>query len=262
MRKPAEIYTHTHTHTHGCLCKIIISIFAILAITNPSYSTTVTGSGNECNENTLNTDTGPATLQAQWNANTINLNWYSDDTQITVPTASNTCTYDGGITLPTTNPTKEGYTFGGWRVRVAQCSLRDVDASIYGIDFGYIKSAIAQNNADTYHLTENGEWAAEFDYGVVKGISRCSTVGSGYTVGQTGEPIDDTNQDGAINCWCKLTGFDAEKDGEYCNLSSLWVFYRGDSSDTAGCVNNCVWRCGSNVSAFYDLRQAMFDVTQ
>ena len=75
---------------------------------------------NDCVESTLGTATGPANLEADWTANTINLEWYNEDTKLTVPTISNTCTYDGGITLPSTNPTKTGYTFKGWQVRAAQ----------------------------------------------------------------------------------------------------------------------------------------------
>ena len=53
-------------------------------------------------------------------ANTINLNWYADSTSqtpLTVDTASQTCTYDQRITVPSTTPTKPGYTFAGWTLR-------------------------------------------------------------------------------------------------------------------------------------------------
>ena len=46
---------------------------------------------------------------AQWSANTINIDWYSDNTRI----AQNTCSYGGTITTPQL-PTKTGYTFNGW----------------------------------------------------------------------------------------------------------------------------------------------------
>ena len=72
VEKPQKpTHTHTHTHTHGCLCKIIIPIIASIAIINPSYSTNLTGTGNECTESTLNTTTGPATLRAQWTLDSI-----------------------------------------------------------------------------------------------------------------------------------------------------------------------------------------------
>ena len=46
-------------------------------------------------------------------ANSININWYNENELH----ESNQCTYDGTITLPSTNPTKVGYTFSGWKLR-------------------------------------------------------------------------------------------------------------------------------------------------
>lgn len=50
--------------------------------------------------------------KATWTPNTINLTW---DSQGGTEIAPTTCTYDGSITLPE-EPTKTGYTFGGWTV--------------------------------------------------------------------------------------------------------------------------------------------------
>ena len=75
----------------------------------------------DCDNTTLGTYEGPTTLQAQWDANTINLKWYDDvnGQEIDVAgTDSATCDYDGEIVLPT-EPEKEGYIFAGWRVRPA-----------------------------------------------------------------------------------------------------------------------------------------------
>ena len=55
-----------------------------------------------------------ANVEADWNANTININWYDGENVV----STNTCTYDGTITLPT-QPTKTGYTFAGWQLRAA-----------------------------------------------------------------------------------------------------------------------------------------------
>ena len=112
-------HTHTHTHTHGCLCKIILSIIAIAIIT-PTYAKDSNNHiepspTNDCVESTLGTATGPANLEADWTANTLTIDWYNGDTKL----SSNTCRYDGQITLPSTNPTKTGYTFRGWQVRAA-----------------------------------------------------------------------------------------------------------------------------------------------
>lgn len=58
---------------------------------------------------------GNGTLYAKWTPNTIDLNWYAVDGDAT-PYNTNTCTYDGAITLPSTNPNRTGYTFNGWAV--------------------------------------------------------------------------------------------------------------------------------------------------
>ena len=53
-----------------------------------------------------------------WQPNTINVRWYSDDTQLSVPTNAQTCSYDGDLYLPSA-PTKKGYTFEGWELKHA-----------------------------------------------------------------------------------------------------------------------------------------------
>ena len=86
-----------------------------------------------CNNAVLHTYSGPTDLEAEYTANTINLKWYGADGEITtVPNASKTCTYDGAITLPTTNPTRTGYTFAGWQVRSAQCDVSGWSDNFFG----------------------------------------------------------------------------------------------------------------------------------
>ena len=57
---------------------------------------------------------GNVTCTAQWTRNDITLTWDKNGAD-TADIADTTCTYDGNITLPT-EPTKTGYTFGGWEV--------------------------------------------------------------------------------------------------------------------------------------------------
>lgn len=65
---------------------------------------------------------GNTTCNATWIANNINLTWYSDTTGTgTVEgtgtgTAAASCSYDGSITLPSTEPSKGGFVFKGWKV--------------------------------------------------------------------------------------------------------------------------------------------------
>ena len=60
------------------------------------------------------------TCTAKWTQNHINLTWKdgigaNGGSAITVGTASQSCDYDGAITLPTP-PNRDGYTFSGWTV--------------------------------------------------------------------------------------------------------------------------------------------------
>lgn len=63
------------------------------------------------------THAGNITCTAQWNQNTINLQWKDATGAVidTEGTAAESCDYDGAITLPE-SPSKEGYTFKGWTV--------------------------------------------------------------------------------------------------------------------------------------------------
>ena len=79
----------------------------------PATTTTVS-----CNDSAINTNNAPANLEINWEANTINLRWYSNNTLIqNVPAVSSSCEYDSTLTPPATIPTRTGYTFTGWRVR-------------------------------------------------------------------------------------------------------------------------------------------------
>nr|MBQ0091531.1 hypothetical protein [Candidatus Enterousia merdequi] len=59
-----------------------------------------------CDSGTLNTTDGTSTLSAQWTANEITLKFYGYNNE---QFATNTCIYDGGITLPSGAPTRTGY---------------------------------------------------------------------------------------------------------------------------------------------------------
>ena len=64
----------------------------------------------------MESPTGPVRLRAEFTPEIINLKWYDEDgNRVTVPTTSNSCTYDTSISLPP-NPTKTGYKFKGWKV--------------------------------------------------------------------------------------------------------------------------------------------------
>ena len=167
----------------------MLSFLSVVLISSPSYSSGITSNANSatCDNSTLETFTGTSNLTANWNANTINVTWYKDDTQF----ASNSCTYGGALTMPNDIPTKTGYTFAGWRVRQAQCSFAQSvcglngsavngltydseDASAFG---SYPHNGVFVQNASTYGLTTPGTWAArDTSGGIIKGIASCNST--------------------------------------------------------------------------------------
>ncbi len=99
--------------------KKLLSLSAIMAIVSlPAMAEITTGATCDTTNLGQSENGSTANVEADWSANTINIDWYSDDTGV----AHTTCTYDGTITLPT-EPTKTGYTFGGWQLAAACPSL-------------------------------------------------------------------------------------------------------------------------------------------
>jgi hypothetical protein len=134
------------------------------------------GANATCDNGTLKTTEGDVNLRAEWTANEINLEYYDGDTKVD----TGTCQYDGGITLPT--PTaKLGYTFLGWRVVHICTSLNEFMPASNGTRDGYISDSTSyygasSSNAEMFGLTEDNTWAVQFDEGVVKGRSLCSST--------------------------------------------------------------------------------------
>ena len=100
--------------------KFFVALLMLLTI--PAFATGVssTATSADCDNATLDTYSGTSNLQANWDANEINLHWYADSdatTEMNVANASQSCTYDGTLTPPATIPTKTGYTFKGWTLK-------------------------------------------------------------------------------------------------------------------------------------------------
>ena len=265
MLKAAEI--HTHIHTHGCLCKIIIPIIATFAIINPSYSDIDKNAQSAtCDSNTIGTTTGPANLQADWTANTINLKWYngSNEIEFANDAEQKTCTYDGAITLPATPEEPAGYTFGGWKVkpRPTIFDLRTLASQISTNGTGY---AFYANNS--YQSSENPpertpgvygvggrrQWAVEFDYGTVKGTSVCwSKMSKSYSE----VPQETTGK----FCWCEVTNIDLFKDKKYIPVTNpIWV-YRTQLSSNALCSSQCAKNCATAVRTSQNVRSSLYGI--
>lgn len=73
-----------------------------------TYSVTASG--------TFLTDAN-VTCSVIWTPNEIGLTWVAGNGATFTAPENDSCTYDEGITLPATDPTKTGYTFGGWEVQ-------------------------------------------------------------------------------------------------------------------------------------------------
>ena len=71
-----------------------------------------------CTNNTLETYSGNSNLAADWQPNEIQLRWYNENERLTVQSSAQSCVYDGTLTIPSTQPTRTGYTFAGWEVRL------------------------------------------------------------------------------------------------------------------------------------------------
>ena len=99
-----------------CFTMFIIAMLLSVPV-NATPDIASTASNADCKHNPLQTYSGTSNLQADWTANTINLHWYDGDTELTVPSTSQSCTYDGTLTPPETIPTKTGYTFKGWTLK-------------------------------------------------------------------------------------------------------------------------------------------------
>ncbi|MFQ6727488.1 MAG: hypothetical protein ACLRFF_04015 [Alphaproteobacteria bacterium] len=233
---------------------------SIILISTPSFSYVTDSS--QCDNDVLSTYTGPANLTANWQGNNISVTWYNDDTQY----ASNSCTYGGNLTMPSSIPTKTGYTFKGWRVKPAQCSLSGLDPSIgtswdatharwkqiYPTDGYTMADAFGTENSSDLN---NGEWAVTFSYGTVNGMAKCSNTNGSYAT--PGTPSD---TDGKY-CWCQATNY-TPNEGNQCNVASpSWVF-RSAYESASECAFDCAGSCVYIVINYAFFRRAVFGVAQ
>ena len=101
--------------------------FARLISDGSNYATNMkyymfdnTGILTSCPNGTSQVITG---YEQYWNGrvscepNTLNVNWYNENTQLSVGSESQSCVYGDYITVPTVSATKPGYHFGGWKVK-------------------------------------------------------------------------------------------------------------------------------------------------
>ena len=163
--------------------------FAIFAFISPLFATGVssTASTADCDNATLNTYTGTSNLQANWDANEIDLHWYADSDatiEMEVASASQGCTYDGTLTPPATIPTKTGYTFKGWKVKEIPYGYTRLE---------YIQSSGTQYINTNYVLQETDR--VEVDYE----LTNLSATGDKFIIGQKAS-------DSTGNMWVETYG--------------------------------------------------------
>ena len=264
-RRTLHTHTHTHTHTGNLLIAFLSTIFIVSgAFADPDIASTA--SSADCEYDPLQTYSGTSNLQAGWQPNTIALHWYNGDTEITSGVQTS-CVYDGTLTPPTTIPTKTGYTFKGWRVRVLPTMdfstiptnengtnrwaigwYNNANYCWYDTNTGTAQNVACNSDATYSKELQTHEWKVKYSHGDLYGMSGCSATSGSFT--QSGNPVIGDGQ----YCWCKATGYKATGSNEVKGpLSALsWVFYN-DSGSVASCARLCARRCASgaaNDSAF------------
>ena len=137
----------------------------------PSYADIATNNNNPtCDSATIGATSGDTALDATWTANTLNLKFMANGQQF----ASNTCTYGQNITIPSTEPTRTGYNFAGWQLRVSApepvqytaCSqITDQttcnEYSDYGCEWDNYSNACEMNSYSAVDYAPSESWCSE-----------------------------------------------------------------------------------------------------
>ena len=200
----------------------------------------------------METYSGTSNLTAGWEANTINLHWYNGNTELTVPSESQSCVYDGALNPPATIPTRTGYTFVGWRVRPTynfstlptnqngekKWARTNMDTCGYKEGNGNI-SRVSCSNSDFDDLGAM-EWKVQFPWGMVYGMTMCSVTSAAHAT--TGNP---SNTSGGY-CWCKMTGYKSNDTLYAPSVATPWVcdspsVLHDCNTNTFNCVAGCAY---------------------
>ena len=229
----------------GTICFLsIISISPTFADNEtPSYIT----NASNCNQGVLHTTSAPASLEANYSANTINTTWYSNGTTLSGNGVPSSCRYDAAL-VPPTPDARPGYTFGGWTLKPPPCLIPSSLVTTNGSSYGYKNGGSTGDSSNTseYGLTEDYTWGVTWSNGdKVVGEALCSQT-SGTRL-NTGTP-DETGSGDTKYCWCKATHYTANN-AQQCSLSSpAWVFSR-DRLLAANCATRCADDCAYDVQA-------------
>ena len=204
----------------GMVCfAFLFSIFSTnLFAADPNIPADATSAS--CDNSTLNTYSGTSNLQANWEANKINLTWYSDDTQITnVQSAAASCNYDGILTVPSTPPTKTGYTFNGWKVR--------------GLPSGYTRLQYIQSSGTQYidtGITGKARWFGKGQS--IQNTTKSQALLMGQSQGAAGSFV------GSVGSGNKWTTWGTPNDTTYPITTAQEFDLSFDTSSVTGKIGN------------------------
>ena len=163
--------------------KVLVLCLSVL-FSSPLFASGIGANASSalCDNSTLETYGGTSNLEVDWQPNTINISWYEGNTKLSVQDAAKTCSYGGPLTLPSTKPTKKGYTFEGWTLRMpgTYTELEYIESS----GSQWIDTGITASNRAVFSM----DATAHNDEMVVFIISNIDS--QGYTKG-FGEYYDD-----------------------------------------------------------------------
>ena len=120
-----------------------------------------------------------------------------------------------------------------------------------GIDYG-------PSDRLSYGVVNKGDFAADYgNKGKIHGRAICSTRGverTWYGNNNTfasdhfvNDLTDETGQEGAKYCWCKVDGY-APLNGTLQSMSSPWVFLSAPDSWADRCEDNCAYSCAIHLN--------------
>ena len=227
-----------------------------------------------CTNNTLETYSGNSNLSADWQPNEIQLRWYNNNTLMDVQTAANTCTYDDTLTVPSTAPTRTGYTFAGWTVRPEMdFSTLNTNSTIIarygkgvgGGHCGYTEDGVSyEGNCSNYKdITEFNDLSAQeakivFEHGALYIMGKCSDKSGNNNDlnfdndksnwAATSADLDVVTNGEKRYCWCKTTGYKPNNQSTIYGPSKQldFVFVRIDAY-----VGHCKYICPATCSRYF-----------
>ena len=281
------------------LKKLFVILCGVLFITDSFAITDIASNAttSTCNSGVLGATEGDVNFDAKWESNNVKLIWHDNKkVMYDLADASNTCNYDGALTIPANEPQRVGYTFAGWHVMptINASTLTSLRTGHERWGVGTVLSSGAKycyDDVGTSGYThvgcvgsgfsdiERNEWKVTYTdntngtpTGTLYGMAYCSgKSGNRYDATWPAEHASDwlathTELESASGekkyCWCQATSWMASGSSTLQALSSLssnqpWVF-RNDRSSANACANSCASRCADRALGDSAFRRALF----